>query len=293
MFFILSFATKHAFHNGNNKQYHPLHQQHHQQHHQQYVYNQLSTLNSQLNSYQPIHIHTLSLFTFYISASSSTSCQDDPTFQLSVSTDRDEHCTWIDIDANDTTFRRNEQCVSPKKQYIIDACPRACGVCCGDNPTFQFALHDIDKEEPIDNSEVSCAWLASSIPTQVEKDYYCIEKKIKYSCPSSCGICPTLSPTMSPTVYSSVAPSESPRVTMEVYYAAELYTSQILSDGNAVKDGMNTFFSMNRAVLASMDEEGIEDITFKTFLVNGAIEDIDSKLVFTHASFLTLTNQSS
>lgn len=215
-----------------------------------------------------------------------SSCQDDATFELAINAQgRYEPCTWIDINNNDTVFRRSKQCI-PKKQDILNACPRACGTCCGDNPIFTFNLKDHSTYGSI---TANCEWVAGD---QMRKTEFC-GANVQFSCPGACGLCPTSSPTMNPTssstmnptsttsVLSSTSPSSSPTKAQVVtptseltlFFVAEMYTKNSTLESDVLLKGLNQIFD---GKLDGYDDAGIQDISFVSIDVNDEIKGFDA-----------------
>ncbi len=67
---------------------------------------------------------------------------------------------------------------------VIDSCPQTCGVCCEDDPDFEFPLDNLDKTQ-------DCAWITlNNVDTRRER--YCGMNKrvgptsIRNMCPLAC-----------------------------------------------------------------------------------------------------------
>ena len=108
-------------------------------------------------------------------------CIDEENFELLINKVKDRWvpCSWIDdaYKVEDVEIRREAQC---SKWTVKNSCPRACGSCCGDNPSHKFFV----KDENMISVKVSCGWLAKDTS---RRERYCPQKKL--SCPSSCGFC--------------------------------------------------------------------------------------------------------
>eukprot|EP00551_Chaetoceros_affinis_P014859 CAMPEP_0203714274 /NCGR_PEP_ID=MMETSP0091-20130426/70992_1 /ASSEMBLY_ACC=CAM_ASM_001089 /TAXON_ID=426623 /ORGANISM="Chaetoceros affinis, Strain CCMP159" /LENGTH=476 /DNA_ID=CAMNT_0050592323 /DNA_START=97 /DNA_END=1527 /DNA_ORIENTATION=+ len=141
-------------------------------------------------------------------------CSDDLDFAgIPVADNRMEHCSWIDLDPFDTDHRRAVHCApdNNNKQEIREKCPRACGICCGDNTRYRFPAK-------LDGSSISaaCNWLAEQSWRVGE---YCNieggdpqkDLNVEVPCPHSCGNCPTPSPVPLPDAPTS-APTQEPSI---------------------------------------------------------------------------------
>lgn len=209
-------------------------------------------------------------------------CQDEVGFFIQINQQRFEPCTWIDIDENNVFSRREAQCLPKVKEPVAQACPRACGLCCGDNPAFTFQIEpDIGVFE-----EVNCAWLQ----THRDGAVYC-EGNVKYSCPMSCGLCPTASP--SPTTAPSPAfsnspstgPTWGPTVTESLAFASEIYTTDVnvLPDASTVTAAMNSFLNgdmpqyKDHPFFVTLENAGIKGVQFDDLTVLNSLNGYDVK----------------
>lgn len=241
---------------------------------------------------------------------SSETCEDNPNFRIlvNVTTGRTESCSWIDLNVNDINYRRREQCEKAVKQNVRDACPRACGVCCGDNPEFTFLYNHPERGY----FGADCNYV------RMNKEELC--PSVEKACPAACGLCPTSDPSsvpsanpvptanavpasMEPSAQSGSAPTpqvggaggggesptdDGPTSTTEFYlhFAAEVYTKdrtiKSLPTGD-ILNGLNEFFDrkregyQNHKIFVTLANNGIVSIDFTFLVVDDAFEEYISK----------------
>jgi len=68
-----------------------------------------------------------------------------------------------------------------KIDEVAENCPSACGVCCGDNPTFKFSKNPKDTETPM----VKCSYLNNL----KRKNKFCKRGNVKTYCAKKCDSC--------------------------------------------------------------------------------------------------------
>jgi len=61
---------------------------------------------------------------------------------------------------------------------IKEACPSACGVCCGDDPTYTFLTDNVGEKD--------CRWIAKRID---RRSGYCDQRITKAACQLTCDNC--------------------------------------------------------------------------------------------------------
>lgn len=90
---------------------------------------------------------------------------------LDYAGDPKHDCEWLARDQ----FRVDLLC--SKREFVREACPVTCGICCEDNPTYTFST-------PFGTQD--CAWVASSPIAQLG---YCSNTDIKTYCSKACSNC--------------------------------------------------------------------------------------------------------
>jgi len=66
---------------------------------------------------------------------------------------------------------------------VKEACPSACGVCCGDDSGFKFKAEGGKMQK--------CGWIAKQPDKRIDE---CGKKKVKAACQLTCGNCTPPSP---------------------------------------------------------------------------------------------------
>lgn len=149
---------------------------------------------------------------------------------------------------------------------------------------------------------MGCNWIRQEL-NRVE--YHC-STTAKFSCPRTCGLCPTRAPTAVPTAVETTAgantstvwptaspsfvPTAMPKVTTLLYASAEIYTRDESTLATYSLDLdlvsiVNSYLHSNKNhsgvkiwnIFTSMTSAGIVDVTFEDLILNGSIDGLDSK----------------
>jgi len=83
-------------------------------------------------------------------------------------------CTWVVKKGVDST-RLERMC---GRDDVKEACPSACGICCGDNADFTFKAEG--------GKTQTCAWIAKQPDKRLDE---CEKKKVKAACQLTCDNC--------------------------------------------------------------------------------------------------------
>lgn len=151
---------------------------------------------------------TLVFLPIYVSAAI---CENRETFTKEVD-GVPRYCKWFRF----KEFRRQEHCTDQK---VRDNCPQACGLCCDDDPNYEFVLPNTLKT-------VNCAWITLNPNKEsTRKKIFCqpemaqAGRTIRDACPDSCNFCfanitefPTVAPSIS--IKPSMVPTSKPTLSL-------------------------------------------------------------------------------
>merc|ERR1712079_14649 len=99
-------------------------------------------------------------------------CDVDPDFRVNGKAKKD--CTWVVRKGLDSP-RIEKMCA---RADVVEACPSACGVCCGDDAGFTFTATGGKTQD--------CAWIAKRPGKRLDE---WDKNKVKAACMLTCGNC--------------------------------------------------------------------------------------------------------